>query len=141
MGALLRYNYGTHRAGRERGFFFPGLAPFRERFSYEEQPVRFKVANGARRQRQHAPRVEAPHGKRAKINVQRTCCLRFFRKTPGALELASRKAEAMAAGIESGFSGGSACGAEEFGFPPISRARSYCGPASLRPWRQARNFW
>src|SRR5258708_12442593 len=62
MGALLRYNYGTHRAGATR--LFSGLPPF-VNVLYEDSGA-FKVAT-VLADSDSTLQVEAPHGKRAKI--------------------------------------------------------------------------
>src|SRR5882762_9596068 len=105
MGALLRYNYGTHRAGATR--LFSGLPPF-VNVLYEDSGA-FKVAT-VLADSDSTLQVEAPHGKRAKIK-SKDVLLRF--PEPGALELLAQ-AEAMAGGIEADFLW-QCCGAEEFG--------------------------
>src|SRR6267142_796527 len=94
MGALLRYNYGTHRAGATR--LFSGLPPF-VNVLYEDSGA-FKVAT-VLADGDSTLQVEAPHGKRAKIK-SKDVLLRF--PEPGALELLAQ-AEAMAGGIEADF--------------------------------------
>jgi exoribonuclease-2 len=69
---------------------------------------------------ENALRVEAPHGKRAKIRAK-DVLLRF--PEPGAAELLSQ-AEAMAASIDTDFLW-QCCGSEEFDFAGL--AREYCG--------------
>jgi len=117
MGALLRYNYGTHRAGATR--LFSGLPPF-VNVLYEDSGA-FKVAT-VLADSDSTLQVEAPHGKRAKIK-SKDVLLRF--PEPGALELLAQ-AEAIAGGIETDFLW-QCCGAEEFGFADL--AREYCGRA------------
>src|SRR6267142_7261009 len=117
MGALLRYNYGTHRAGATR--LFSGLPPF-VNVLYADSGA-FKVAT-VLADGDSTLQVEAPHGKRAKIK-SKDVLLRF--PEPGALELLAQ-AEAMARGIEADFLW-QCCGAEEFGFADL--AREYCGRA------------
>ena len=67
-------------------------------------------------------RVQAPHGKRAKIKVK-DVLLRF--PEPGAADLLAQ-AERLAGGIETDFLW-ECCGGEEFGFAEL--AREYCGRA------------
>src|SRR5258706_2914647 len=117
MGALLRYNYGTHRAGATR--LFSGLPPF-VNVLYEDSGA-FKVAT-VLADSDSTLQVEAPHGKRAKIK-SKDVLLRF--PEPGALELLAQ-AEAMGGGIEADFLW-QCCGTEEFGFADL--AREYCGRA------------
>src|SRR6266853_1386929 len=117
MGALLRYNYGTHRAGATR--LFSGLPPF-VNVLYEDSGA-FKVAT-VLADSDSTLQVEAPHGKRAKIK-SKDVLLRF--PEPGALELLAQ-AEALAGGIEADFLW-QCCGTEEFGFADL--AREYCGRA------------
>src|SRR5258705_11712631 len=94
MGALLRYNYGHHRAGATR--LFSGLPPF-VNVLYEDSGA-FKVAT-VLADSDSTLQVEAPHGKRAKIK-SKDVLLRF--PEPGVLELLAQ-AEAMARGIEADF--------------------------------------
>jgi len=114
---LLRYNYGTHRAGATR--LFSGLPPF-VNVLYEDSGA-FKVAT-VLADSDSTLQVEAPHGKRAKIK-SKDVLLRF--PEPGALELLAQ-AEALAGGIEADFLW-QCCGTEEFGFADL--AREYCGRA------------
>src|SRR3982074_2812338 len=117
MGALLRYNYGTHRAGATR--LFSGLPPF-VNVLYEDSGA-FKVAT-VLADSDSTLQVEAPHGKRAKIK-SKDVLLRF--PEPGAMELLEQ-AEALAVGIEADFLW-QCCGTEEFGFTELRR--EYCGRA------------
>jgi exoribonuclease-2 len=112
-GAMLRYNYGTHRAGATQAF------PVRLHLVnvlYEDSGA-FKVAtvlaDGDNSSR------SGPHGKRAKIK-SKDVLLRF--PEPGAVELLAQ-AETMAGGIDADFLW-QCCGAEEFGFADL--AREYC---------------
>ena len=122
---MLRYNYGTHRAGATR--LFSGLPPF-VNVLYEDSGA-FKVAT-VLADSDSTLQVEAPHGKRAKIK-SKDVLLRF--PEPGVLELLAQ-AEAMARGIEADFLW-QCCGAEEFGFADL--AREYCGRAPSAVERSA----
>src|SRR5258705_11872557 len=101
MGALLRYNYGTHRAGATR--LFSGLPPF-VNVLYEDSGA-FKVAT-VLADSDSTLQVEAPHGKRAKIK-SKDVLLRF--PEPGVLGLRAQP-EDVARGIEADLVG-HGCGA------------------------------
>ena len=120
---MLRYNYGTHRAGATR--LFPVWLHL-VNVLYEDSGA-FKVAT-VLADGDHTLQVEAPHGKRAKIK-SRDVLLRF--PEPGAGELLAQ-AEALAGGMDADFLW-QCCGTEEFGFTEL--AREYCGRAPWR-WRQ-----
>jgi len=114
---MLRYNYGTHRAGATR--LFPVWLHL-VNVLYEDSGA-FKVAT-VLADGDHTLQVEAPHGKRAKIK-SRDVLLRF--PEPGAGELLAQ-AEALAGGMDADFLW-QCCGTEEFGFTEL--AREYCGRA------------
>src|SRR5260370_41116623 len=92
---MLRYNYGTHRAGATR-LFFPVCLPI-VNVLYEDSGA-FKVAT-VLADGDNTLQVEAPHGKRAKIK-SKDVLLRF--PEPGAVELLAQ-AEALAGGIDADF--------------------------------------
>src|SRR5882724_3789611 len=121
MGALLRYNYGTHRAGATR--LFSGLPPF-VNVLYEDSGA-FKVAT-VLADSDSTLQVEAPHGKRAKIK-SKDVLLRF--PEPWSC---LRKPKRWRAASKRIFCGSAA--ARRNSDSPISRAS--IAAARLRLWRQ-----